>query len=188
MIARAEAGAPSGALADVDVSAVVADVAELYGPVAEDEGITVETAITAGVHLHANRELIGQAMVNLLENAVKYAKPAGGLDRPHHHRPAPDRWPRHHRSRRQRPGHPPRGPQARHRTLRPPGKEPHRSRLGPGPVAGGRRDPPARRRVQHRGQRAGGAGGDGFAGGLAPLSLSPLRERDRPDAFSGRSG
>ena len=77
MIARAEAGAPSGALTDVDVSAVVADVAELYGPVAEDEGIVIETAVTPGVHLRANRELIGQAMVNLLENAVKYAKPEG---------------------------------------------------------------------------------------------------------------
>ncbi|MGV8855310.1 MAG: ATP-binding protein [Devosia sp.] len=77
MIARAEAGAPSGALRDVDVSAVVADVAELYGPVAEDEGIVIETAIVEDVHLHANRELIGQAMVNLLENAVKYAKPIG---------------------------------------------------------------------------------------------------------------
>lgn len=77
MIARAEAGAPSGALADVDVSAVVADMAELYGPVAEDEGIVVETSIAEGVHLRGNRELIGQAMVNLLENAVKYAKPDG---------------------------------------------------------------------------------------------------------------
>ena len=77
MIARAEAGAPSGALTNVDISAVVADVAELYGPVAEDEGIIVETAIAEGVHLHANRELIGQAMVNLLENAIKYAKPEG---------------------------------------------------------------------------------------------------------------
>ncbi|UXN73434.1 HAMP domain-containing histidine kinase [Devosia sp. A8/3-2] len=77
MIARAEAGAPSGAFSDVDVSAVVADVAELYGPVAEDEGIVVETAIAEGVHLRANRELIGRAMVNLLENAVKYAKPEG---------------------------------------------------------------------------------------------------------------
>jgi signal transduction histidine kinase len=77
MIARAEAGAPSGNLSAVDVSAVVADVAELYSPVAEDEGIVIETAIEEGVHLHANRELIGQAMVNLLENAVKYAKPEG---------------------------------------------------------------------------------------------------------------
>lgn len=78
MIARAEAGAPSGAFTDVDVSAVVADVAELYGPVAEDAGIVVETSIAEGVRLRANRELIGQAMVNLLENAVKYAKPEDG--------------------------------------------------------------------------------------------------------------
>jgi len=78
MIARAEAGAPSGALTDVDISAVVADMAELYGPVAEDQGIELDTVVEPGVHLRANRELIGQAMVNLLENAVKYAQPAEG--------------------------------------------------------------------------------------------------------------
>jgi signal transduction histidine kinase len=75
MIARAEAGAPSGAFADVDVSAVVADMAELYTPVAEDEGIVLETDVTSGIRLRANRELIGQAVVNLVENAIKYSKP-----------------------------------------------------------------------------------------------------------------
>jgi len=64
----------------MDISAIVADVAELYGPVAEDEGITVDISIAEGVQLRANRELIGQAMVNLLENAVKYAKPKGGTE------------------------------------------------------------------------------------------------------------
>ncbi len=78
MIARAEAGAPSGALSEIDVSEIVADVAELYGPVAEDAGITVETSVEPGVTLKANRELVGQAMVNLLENAVKYARPEDG--------------------------------------------------------------------------------------------------------------
>lgn len=78
MIARVEAGAPSGALSEINVSEIVADVAELYGPVAEDEGIEVVTAIEEGVTLKANRELIGQAMVNLLENAVKYARPENG--------------------------------------------------------------------------------------------------------------
>jgi signal transduction histidine kinase len=75
MIARVEAGAPSGVLSEIDVSDIVADLAELYGPVAEDEGIEVETRIEPGVTLKANRELIGQAMVNLLENAMKYARP-----------------------------------------------------------------------------------------------------------------
>ncbi|MEP7240670.1 MAG: HAMP domain-containing sensor histidine kinase [Devosia sp.] len=78
MIARAEAGAPSGAFADVDVSTVARDVAELYEPAAEEQGITLDTAIADGVHLRANRELIGQALVNLVENALKYYEPVEG--------------------------------------------------------------------------------------------------------------
>lgn len=80
MIARAEAGAPSGALADVDVSAVARDVAELYEPVAEEQGLKLEATIAPDVHLRANRELIGQALVNLVENALKYFEPAEGKE------------------------------------------------------------------------------------------------------------
>jgi len=79
MIARAEAGAPSGALAEIDVSTIVNDVAELYGPVAEDVGIALETSVTEGVHLRGNRELIGQALVNLVDNAIKYFEPREGV-------------------------------------------------------------------------------------------------------------
>jgi signal transduction histidine kinase len=78
MIARAEAGAPSGAFADVDVSSVAADVAELYEPVAEEAGMALETQIMPDVHLRANRELLGQALVNLIENALKYYEPIEG--------------------------------------------------------------------------------------------------------------
>lgn len=78
MIARVEAGAPSGALSEIDISPIVADVVELYTPVAEDDGIEISADITEGVLLRANRELIGQAMVNMLENAMKYAKPEDG--------------------------------------------------------------------------------------------------------------
>jgi len=78
MIARAEAGAPSGALSEVNVSDIVSDVAELYSPVAEDAEIEVINTIEPGIVLKANRELIGQAMVNLLENAIKYARPEDG--------------------------------------------------------------------------------------------------------------
>jgi len=78
MIARAEAGAPSGAFADVDVSAVAADVAELYEPAAEEQGLTLTANIAPDVRLRANRELIGQALVNLVENAMKYYEPTDG--------------------------------------------------------------------------------------------------------------
>ncbi|WP_404405345.1 ATP-binding protein [Pelagibacterium halotolerans] len=73
LIARAEAGTPSGALSETDISEVVSDVAELYGPVAEDAGLTLEADVEAGLTLTANRELIGQALVNLVENAIKYS-------------------------------------------------------------------------------------------------------------------
>src|SRR5690606_15357915 len=76
MIARAEAGAPSGAVAEVDVSAVAADMAELSQPVAEEAGITLDTDIADAILLKGNRELLGQALVNLLENALKYGTPA----------------------------------------------------------------------------------------------------------------
>ncbi len=76
MIARAEAGAPSGALAEFDLSAVVDDVAELYGPVAEEAGVRLDANVAPGIRLRGNRELIGQALVNLVENALKYG-PSG---------------------------------------------------------------------------------------------------------------
>jgi signal transduction histidine kinase len=78
MIARAEAGTPSGALSELDLSAVVADVAELYGPLAEDEGLELVAEVAEGVRLNGNRELLGQALVNLVENALKYYEPVEG--------------------------------------------------------------------------------------------------------------
>lgn len=78
MIARAEAGTPSGALSETDLSAVVTDVAELYGPLAEEEGLTLEPDIAAGIRINGNRELLGQALVNLIENALKYYEPEAG--------------------------------------------------------------------------------------------------------------
>lgn len=78
MIARADAGTPSGALSEIDLSAVVADVAELYGPLAEDEGLELETEIAEGIKVNGNRELLGQALVNLIENALKYYEPEDG--------------------------------------------------------------------------------------------------------------
>jgi signal transduction histidine kinase len=76
MIARVEAGSPSGAFSPVDLADVITDIAELYEPVAEDSGITISTELAALPRFSCNRELIGQALVNLVENAIKYAKDA----------------------------------------------------------------------------------------------------------------
>ena len=76
-IARTEAGLQRLALAPMDLSTVVADLAEIYQPIAEDAGLTLDAEVAPGIRIDGHRELLGQALANLLENAVKYT-PAGG--------------------------------------------------------------------------------------------------------------
>ena len=73
MIARAEAGSGREGMADFDASAVVRDVGELYEPAAEDAGAILAVAAGTGLRLFGSRELIGQALANLIDNALKYA-------------------------------------------------------------------------------------------------------------------
>lgn len=78
MISRVEAGSIAAEMTDVDVSAIAADSAELYEPVAEDAGLVLTTEIEEGLSVKGNRELIGQALSNLIDNAMKYASEAEG--------------------------------------------------------------------------------------------------------------
>jgi signal transduction histidine kinase len=74
MIARAESGQARGNMGDFDAAEVANGIHELYEPVAEDDGMTLRVK-TAPTPLHGNRELISQALANLVENAIKYGKP-----------------------------------------------------------------------------------------------------------------
>jgi signal transduction histidine kinase len=58
--------------------AVVRDVAELYEPVAEEEGAELEAVEAGAGHLSANRELLGQALANLIDNAIKHGAAGRG--------------------------------------------------------------------------------------------------------------
>ncbi len=78
MIARIEAGSPDGATSEVEAGAIVRDVAELYEPVAEEQGVELTASTPDPVTLEASRELLGQALANLIDNAMKYALPDGG--------------------------------------------------------------------------------------------------------------
>jgi len=75
MIARVEAGSPDGALSDVEIGAVINDVVELYEPVAEENGMTIRAGQVDPIKLRISRELLGQALANLIDNAIKYAAP-----------------------------------------------------------------------------------------------------------------
>ncbi len=76
MIARAESGQARDNMIDFDAAEVAHGIHELYEPLAEDKGLTLEVAADAAT-IHGNRELISQALANLVENAIKYGQPAG---------------------------------------------------------------------------------------------------------------
>jgi signal transduction histidine kinase len=76
MIARLEAGNAREMLTDFDAAEAVRGIAELYEALAEEAGIPLEISVQADLPVHGSRELLGQAMANLLDNAMKYGTPA----------------------------------------------------------------------------------------------------------------
>lgn len=77
-IAAAEAGVAGTELRPLDLTALARDAAELYEPVAEEKGLEMEITAADVPPINAQRELLSQAVANILDNAVKHT-PAGGL-------------------------------------------------------------------------------------------------------------
>ena len=74
-VARLEAGAHAENLERFDLSTLIGDVAEFYEPVIEEAAARLVVDVPAKLEVRANRQLVSQALTNLVENAMKY-----GLD------------------------------------------------------------------------------------------------------------
>ncbi|MFA7585550.1 MAG: ATP-binding protein [Novosphingobium sp.] len=79
-IARIEGGRYDGCFSDVDLAALAADAVELYAPLAAEKGVEFLIEADVGIATLADRDLVFQALVNLLDNAFKHT-PAGGCIR-----------------------------------------------------------------------------------------------------------
>jgi hypothetical protein len=75
MIARAEAGHARDDMVDFDAAEIARDVAELYEPLAEEKGIALSVEADSAAPVKGNRELVSQAVANLVDNAIKYGEP-----------------------------------------------------------------------------------------------------------------
>lgn len=72
-IGRAEAGIGRERFEQTALAPFLEDLAALYEPYAEDEGFALSAEAPEGLSVLLHRELMGQALGNLVDNAVKYA-------------------------------------------------------------------------------------------------------------------
>jgi len=78
-IASVEARQRQSGFEKIDLSALFEDIAETYRAVAEDNSHPFEARIAGGQHMHGDRALLAQMLVNLVENALHHTPPGSRL-------------------------------------------------------------------------------------------------------------
>ncbi len=76
-IARLEAGIDGAQWSDTPIGDLLGELSELYEAVAEESGMDFSATISDNPTYYCNRHLIGQAVTNLLDNAIKYTPMPG---------------------------------------------------------------------------------------------------------------
>jgi signal transduction histidine kinase len=77
-ISEIEAGARRSAFAPLDLAPVLQDLVELYDAAAEESGLSLQAHISASLPSFGDRDMLQQAVANLLDNAIKFS-PRGGV-------------------------------------------------------------------------------------------------------------
>ena len=80
MIARAESGQARDNMIEFDAAEIARDVGELYEPLADEKGIALKVETNGAAPVCGNRELVSQALANLVDNAIKYARRDGKVN------------------------------------------------------------------------------------------------------------
>ncbi|SNB73904.1 Signal transduction histidine kinase [Arboricoccus pini] len=79
-IAQVEAGARRAGFRRVDLSELAEAMVESYTPVAEDRQQILEAEVRPGLEVVGDRELLGQMLANLIENALNHGPKGARLD------------------------------------------------------------------------------------------------------------
>lgn len=78
-ISRAEAGIGREHFTATDLAELLADTADVYGPVAEEAGLALAVRVPEGLIVALHRPLIQQALGNAIENALRHARGASAI-------------------------------------------------------------------------------------------------------------
>jgi signal transduction histidine kinase len=79
-VSEAETGTLKLALENINVAAVIEEVAELYGYVAEEKNIKLCINAPNDLYLRGDRARLRQVLANLVDNAIKYTPSGGRID------------------------------------------------------------------------------------------------------------
>ena len=77
-IAAAESGSARASMEGLDLGVLATDIADLYGPAAEERGITMRYDEGAA-SVVGSRQLLFQVLVNLVDNAIKHTPEGGSI-------------------------------------------------------------------------------------------------------------
>ena len=78
-ISEIEAGARRSAFAPLDLSPLLFDLVELYAAAAEERGQSLAAALPPSLPAFGDRDMIQQAVANLLDNALKFSPPGSAI-------------------------------------------------------------------------------------------------------------
>ncbi len=78
-IAKAEAGQLEISPETIDLGPFIDDLAELYEPAAAEKGLGLSAAVHGKIDFAADRQLLSQALANLIDNAIKYSETGGAV-------------------------------------------------------------------------------------------------------------
>lgn len=79
-IAQIEGGTAQDIFTPVDLAALAANIAEVYEATAEDSGHLLHFSGTPGVVIRGEKNLLGQVVANLIENALRHTPPGSRID------------------------------------------------------------------------------------------------------------